>query len=58
MKPKPKAKEKENIVAGQQSDLDIKKKLFPGLALPNDPSVRKMVTPVSICMKIPREITF
>ena len=49
MKPKPKVKEKENIIAEQQSDIEIKKKLFPGLALPNDPSVRtSMVTPVSI----------
>ena len=47
MKPKPKVKEKENIIAGQQSDIEIKKKLFPGLALPNDPSVRLMSTPVS-----------
>ena len=48
MKPIPKVKEKENIIAEQQSDIEIKKKLFPGLALPNDPSVRtSMVTPVS-----------
>ena len=46
MKPgKPKVKEKENIVAKKQSDLDIKKKMFPSLSLPNEP--RKVVTPVS-----------
>ena len=45
-------KEKENIIAEQQSDIEIKKKLFPGLALPNDPSVRtSMVIPVSIYLK-------
>ena len=52
MKPtgKPKVKEKENIVARQQSDLDIKKKMFPSLSLPNDP--RKAMTPVSTSLPL------
>ena len=36
MKPKPAPKEKEKIVASELSDLELKKKLFPGLSLPND----------------------
>lgn len=45
MKSKPKPVEKEVKVTKDMSDLEIKKKLFPGLALPNE--VRS-VSPVSI----------
>ena len=45
MKPKPKSEDKEVKVSKDMSDLEIKKKLFPGLALPNE--VRS-VSPVSI----------
>ncbi|KAJ8313765.1 hypothetical protein KUTeg_008326 [Tegillarca granosa] len=45
MKPKPKAKDvdvnKENKTV--KDDRELKKKLFPGLALPNDPTVRYML---------------
>ncbi|XP_060604333.1 ATP-dependent RNA helicase DHX8-like [Ruditapes philippinarum] len=36
MKPKPKSVDKEVKVTKDMSDLEIKKKLFPGLALPNE----------------------
>jgi hypothetical protein len=47
MKPKPKSVDKEVKVTKDMSDLEIKKKLFPGLALPNE--VRS-ASPVSLFM--------
>ena len=46
MKPKPKPKTKDVQKVKEMSDLEIKKKLFPGLALPNEQRVAE-VTSVS-----------
>ncbi|KAK7010900.1 ATP-dependent RNA helicase DHX8 [Biomphalaria glabrata] len=43
MKPKPKSFEEVEKELDTKDDPDLKKKLFPGLALPNDPNVRKML---------------
>jgi hypothetical protein len=49
MKPKEKKEVKKEDVNSKtvQSDLDIKKKLFPGLAMANDPKVRVNVNAIS-----------
>lgn len=49
MKPKPKSFEEVEKYEDQKDDPDINKKLFPGLALPNDPKVRVSLNILVLC---------